>query len=244
MCVEGARTHILTPPSSLPSNTSSSGRGTTPRTWRYFRPLMDSSERQRSVSAEGRAKGDPETEAETELGRCALGVLSNGFGMGPEGVDGIVRRAKKVMPTMRFGGQIELHDTDMTQTTKTPGANVPSSRHPSRPISKPPRQRSLQACLPLPIDRSAVEVLVPFSAGVASTVSSPPDDGPGPVDEGPGPSREGVDVDGLWEGEDCFWGERIVGRSETRVKELVDEGCLGRAKGLALEGEGLGAGWE
>jgi hypothetical protein len=86
---------------------------------------MDSRERQRSVSAEGRAKGDPETE--TELGRCALGVLSNGFGMGPDGVEGIVRRAKKVMPAIRSSGQIELHDTDTIQVTKTPGVRTVKS---------------------------------------------------------------------------------------------------------------------
>jgi hypothetical protein len=82
--------------------------------------------------------------------------------------------------------------------------------------------------------------LIPFSAGVASTVSSPPDDGPGPVDEGPGPSRDGVESGGWSCGKDCFWGEGIVGRRETRVKELLDDAGLGRAKGLAMEGDELG----
>jgi hypothetical protein len=72
---------------------------------------MDSSERQRSVSAEGRAKGDP---AETEVGWCVCGVVSNGFGMGPEGVEGIVRRAKKVIPAESFSGQVEFQDNQDT----------------------------------------------------------------------------------------------------------------------------------
>lgn len=69
------------PPSSLPSRMSVSARSVIPRICRYFLPRIDSRERQMSVSADGREKGEWE---EVGLGRwegVEMGT-SNGLAMG------------------------------------------------------------------------------------------------------------------------------------------------------------------
>lgn len=102
---------ICSPPPSSPSKTSSPGKSTTPLTWRYFLPLIDSSDKHRSVSPEGRvANGEP----------AAGEGLSNGLIRSADGVEGGNESlAKKVTPNSR---QLFYHTMEII-------ADLPTSIH-------------------------------------------------------------------------------------------------------------------
>lgn len=113
---------------------------------------MDSSERQISVSADGREKGEC---VDVGLGKCD-GVdmgASNGLGMGPVGVEGKFRSAKNVIPDYQ---------------SKVIHLDSPSSLNPSRPISSPPLQSILHALLTFSADPTYSDTASDLATGVPS----------------------------------------------------------------------------